>query len=59
MEPMAIYWFIVAWLGCWLVDLAVACNVRPVPFPTIVKLVIVLICLLLVLFLYFPMRLTR
>ena len=52
MEPMAIYWFVVAWLACWLVDLAYDCRARPLPFPTAIKLVIVVICLVMVLFLY-------
>jgi hypothetical protein len=62
MEQMAIYWFIVAWLGCWAVDLAAACRASPVPLTTLIKLIIVVVCLMLVLFLFFgggfaPLRL--
>ena len=59
MEPVAVYGFVVAWLGCLLVDLAQACNARPVPFPAIVKLVIVLVCLLMVLFWMYPVSVPR
>jgi hypothetical protein len=48
MQEKAIVYFVVAWLGCWLVDLIFITARTPLPDP-IVKLVIVAICLILVL----------
>ena len=55
MEGNAVFWFVVAWLGCGLVDLAVG----PRTPQNIAKLIIVAVCLVLVLIVFVPMRLTR
>ena len=50
MQEKAIVYFVVAWLGCWLVDLVMIVVNSPVLLidPTL-KLIIVLVCLLFVL----------
>jgi hypothetical protein len=50
MQQIAIYYGVVAWLGCLLTDLVVIVARGPVLIDPIVKLVIVLLCLLAVLF---------
>ena len=52
MEGNAIFWFVVAWLGCWLVDLS--CGPRTPP--QIAKMIIVAVCLVLVLIIFVPMH---
>lgn len=49
MQERAIVYFVIAWLGCWLVDLIVIVARGPVLIDPILKLVIVLICLIVVL----------
>jgi hypothetical protein len=49
MQEKAIVYFVVAWLGCWLIDLIVVVARGPVLIDPILKLVIVLLCLLVVL----------
>jgi hypothetical protein len=49
MQERAIVYFIVAWLGCWLVDLVVAVIRGPMNIDPILKLIIVLLCLAVVL----------
>ena len=49
MQEKAIVYFVVAWLGCWLVDLVVIVARGPLLIDPILKLVIVLLCLAVVL----------
>ena len=49
MQEKAIVYAVVAWLGCWLVDLIVIVARGPVLIDPILKLVIVLLCLAIVL----------
>lgn len=48
MQEIAIVWFVVAWLACWLVDLVVIVARGPVSIDPILKLVIVLVALVVV-----------
>jgi hypothetical protein len=50
MQQVAIYYFVVAYLACWLVDLIVIVARGPVLIDPILKLAIVLVCLIAVLF---------
>jgi uncharacterized membrane protein YhhN len=49
MQEVAIYYFIVAWLSCWLIDLVIVVARGPVLIDPILKLVVVLLCLIAVL----------
>jgi hypothetical protein len=49
MQEVAIVYFVVAWLACWLVDLIIIVARGPVLIDPILKLVIVLVCLIVVL----------
>jgi hypothetical protein len=49
MQERAIVYFVVAWLACWLVDLIVIVARGPVMIDSILKLIIVLLCLVIVL----------
>ena len=49
MQEVAIVYFVVAWLACWLVDLIVIVARGPVMIDPILKLVIVLVCLIVIL----------
>ena len=49
MQEVAIVYFIIAWLACWLVDLIIIVARGPVLIDPILKLTIVLVCLLIVL----------
>jgi hypothetical protein len=49
MQERAITYFVVAWLGCWLVDLVVIVSRGPLLIDPVLKLVIVLLCLAVVL----------
>jgi hypothetical protein len=46
MQEVAIYYFVVAWLACWLVDLTLIVARGPVMIDPIPKFVIVLLCLI-------------
>ena len=50
MQEIAITYFVVAWLACWLVDLIVQVTSRPMMIDPILKLIIVLLCLVVVLY---------
>jgi hypothetical protein len=49
MQEVAIVYFVVAWLACWLVDLIVIVARGPVLIDPILKLIIVVLCLAVVL----------
>jgi hypothetical protein len=49
MQEVAIVYFVVAWLACWLVDLVIIVARGPVLIDPILKLIIVLVCLIVVL----------
>jgi hypothetical protein len=49
MQERAIVWFIVAYLGCWTVDLVILVARGPLLIDPILKLVIVLSCLVIIL----------
>jgi len=49
MQEVAIVYFVIAWLACWLVDLVIIVARGPVLIDPIIKLIIVLICLIIVL----------
>jgi hypothetical protein len=50
MQERAIVFFIVAWLGCWLVDLLIQLSSRPLMLDPILKAIIVLVCLAIIVF---------
>lgn len=49
MQEVAITYFVVAWLGCWLIDLIVVVARGPVLIDPILKLIIVTLCLIVIL----------
>jgi hypothetical protein len=49
MQEKAIVYFVVAYLACWAVDLAILCTRIPFNIDPAIKLIIVLICLVIVL----------
>jgi hypothetical protein len=50
MQERAIVYFVVAYLGCWLVDLLIQITSRPLMLDPLAKAIIVLLCLAIVLF---------
>ena len=48
MQECALVYFVVAWLGCWAVDLIVIVARGPVLIDPIAKLLVVLLCLVIV-----------
>jgi hypothetical protein len=49
MQEVALVYFVIAWLACWMVDLVIIVARGPVMIDPILKLIIVLICLVIVL----------
>lgn len=49
MQKVAIIWFVIAWLVCWLIDLTVTVARGPVLIDPILKFVVVLIAVIVVL----------
>jgi hypothetical protein len=49
MQEKAIVYFVVAWLACWAIDLAIFVARSPVLLDPILKLIIVVMCLIVVL----------
>jgi len=49
-QEFTIVYFIVAWLGCWAIDLTVLVARSPaIPIDPVLKLIVVLVCLILIL----------
>jgi hypothetical protein len=49
MQEVAVVYFVVAWLACWLIDLVIVVVRGPVLIDPILKLIVVLLCLIVVL----------
>jgi len=49
MQEKSIVYFIVAWLSCWMVDLVMMVARNPPMIDSIMKLIIVAVCLIIVL----------
>jgi hypothetical protein len=50
MQEVAIVYFVVAWLGAWLIDLVVIVARGPVLIDPVLKLVVVLLCFIVVIY---------
>jgi hypothetical protein len=50
MQEIAIVYFVVAWLGAWLIDLVVIVARGPVLIDPVLKLIIVLLCFIVVIY---------